>query len=228
MSFIAITKFCKVCQDAGKTESKYKSHFTRETKDRNSTVICPTLLAQECRYCFKHGHTVKYCPSLKQKTNTNITKKPATKEGKQNKTNTNTNKFAYLDWGSDEEEEDKPVTNQKQNQNVNTVKVENTVKVVKTEEEFPCLTRTRTINKNYGQPSLLNYAAALTAPPLVAAEELEEEEEEEEEPIVIQKRVKEIIVSKPAPWAKQTSSQQRTLNWADMDSDTEEEDNSAW
>jgi hypothetical protein len=225
----SITKFCKVCQDAGKPETEYKSHFTRETKDKNSTVICPTLLAQECRYCFKNGHTVKYCPSLKQKTNTNITKKPViSTEGKKPKTNINTNKFAYLDWGSDDDEEDKPVTNQ----NHSTIKqIEKTVKVVKTTkeaEEFPCLMGTRPMGSR-SQPSLLNYAAALTAHPLALVKpEDEEEEEEEEEPIIIQKRVKEIILSKPAPWAKQTSSQQKTLNWADMDSDTEEEDNSAW
>ena len=54
-------KFCKVCQDAGKPESLFTSHFPRETNDRNSRVVCPTLLAQECRNCGKRGHTVKYC-----------------------------------------------------------------------------------------------------------------------------------------------------------------------
>ena len=54
-------KFCKVCQDAGKPESLFTSHFPRETNDRNSRVVCPTLLAQECRNCGKRGHTIKYC-----------------------------------------------------------------------------------------------------------------------------------------------------------------------
>ena len=59
-------KYCKVCLDAGKPESEYRSHFTRESADPNSKVICPTLLALECRYCFKKGHTVKYCDVLKR------------------------------------------------------------------------------------------------------------------------------------------------------------------
>ena len=62
-----VKKFCKVCQDSGKSEEVYRSHFTRETPDPNSKVICPTLLALECRYCYKNGHTVKYCPCLKEK-----------------------------------------------------------------------------------------------------------------------------------------------------------------
>ena len=59
-------KYCKVCLDAGKPESEYRSHFTRESSDPNSKVVCPTLLALECRYCFKKGHTVKYCDVLKR------------------------------------------------------------------------------------------------------------------------------------------------------------------
>jgi len=59
-------KFCKICQDAGKTELEYTSHYARETPDPKSKVVCPTLLAQDCRYCFKKGHTVKYCPTIKQ------------------------------------------------------------------------------------------------------------------------------------------------------------------
>ena len=58
--------FCKVCADAGKTDT---AHFPRKTPDPNSEVVCPTLLALECRYCFKNGHTVKYCLVLKERKN---------------------------------------------------------------------------------------------------------------------------------------------------------------
>lgn len=59
---------CKVCQDAGKPESEYTSHWVRTLPDRNgnTTVTCPTLLSNECRYCFKLGHTAKFCPVLAQ------------------------------------------------------------------------------------------------------------------------------------------------------------------
>jgi hypothetical protein len=56
--------FCKVCADAGKSDT---AHFPRKTADPNSEVVCPTLLALECRYCFKNGHTVKYCTVLKER-----------------------------------------------------------------------------------------------------------------------------------------------------------------
>jgi len=58
--------FCKVCQDAGKSEREYTSHYTRSSPDKNSAVVCPTLLSMECRYCFKTGHTVKYCRVLEE------------------------------------------------------------------------------------------------------------------------------------------------------------------
>jgi len=53
--------FCKVCQDAGKTDKEYTSHNVR---DRSGKTTCPTLLALECRNCYKKGHTVKYCKLL--------------------------------------------------------------------------------------------------------------------------------------------------------------------
>jgi len=59
-----VQKYCKVCQDAGKPESVYRGHNTRETRDPKSKVTCPTLLALNCRYCHENGHTVKYCPVL--------------------------------------------------------------------------------------------------------------------------------------------------------------------
>jgi len=53
--------FCKVCFDAKKPQSVYESHYV---KDREGKVTCVTLLEQECRYCYKTGHTVKFCPAV--------------------------------------------------------------------------------------------------------------------------------------------------------------------
>ena len=54
--------FCKVCKDAGKTETEYTSHYV---KDKTGKITCPTLLNQACKYCKQTGHTVKFCNSLK-------------------------------------------------------------------------------------------------------------------------------------------------------------------
>lgn len=63
MSRTAFVKkpYCKVCQDAGKPESDYTSHWV---KDLSGNTTCPTLLSTECRYCFKMGHTAKFCSVL--------------------------------------------------------------------------------------------------------------------------------------------------------------------
>ena len=53
--------YCKVCHDAGKPESEYTSHWV---KDLTGKTTCPTLLNTECRYCFKLGHTAKFCENL--------------------------------------------------------------------------------------------------------------------------------------------------------------------
>ena len=71
--------FCKVCYDTGKPESVYTSHWVRTLPSLNSNgvknsnggnggkITCPTLLATECRYCLKIGHTVKFCPIIEQR-----------------------------------------------------------------------------------------------------------------------------------------------------------------
>jgi hypothetical protein len=56
--------FCKVCHDAGKSEKEYTSHFVKSEPGPNGKVVCPTLLAQECRFCFQGGHTAGYCPVI--------------------------------------------------------------------------------------------------------------------------------------------------------------------
>ena len=96
--------FCKVCADAGKNDT---AHFVRSSPDPKSQVLCPTLLALECRYCSQTGHTVKYCALLKknnkdnereQRRVFNTTPAPITTTTTQK----NNNKFALLD---DDDEE---------------------------------------------------------------------------------------------------------------------------
>jgi len=111
----APTKYCKVCHDLGKSESEYRSHFTRETRDPNSKILCPSLLAMECRYCFKKGHTVKYCPTIKKNeketkyrnNNNKIQQQPLTKTNNNNNNNNNrNNKFAQFESDSEDEEQE--------------------------------------------------------------------------------------------------------------------------
>jgi hypothetical protein len=61
-----VKKFCKVCQDAGKPESMYTSHFVRDRPGPDGKVVCPTLLSQNCKGCGKSGHTYKYCKAVIQ------------------------------------------------------------------------------------------------------------------------------------------------------------------
>jgi len=113
MTVKVVKPFCKVCHDAGKPESEYTSHFVRSDTGPNSKVICPTLLAQECRYCCKIGHTVKFCPILidQKKTDTKTAKKCEFLEAQVNKPITKKHKkkqnaFEVLDFESDTEKED--------------------------------------------------------------------------------------------------------------------------
>lgn len=75
------TKFCKVCYDTGKSKDEYTSHFIRETPDKNSKVVCPSLLSLSCQYCKGKGHTPRYCPILEEKQHSQELKmkKPNTK-----------------------------------------------------------------------------------------------------------------------------------------------------
>ena len=66
-NFNARKPFCAHCQNTGEPESVYTSHWPRSLPDRTgkSNVTCPKLLNTECAYCYKYGHTRKFCPVLK-------------------------------------------------------------------------------------------------------------------------------------------------------------------
>ena len=93
--------FCKVCQDAGKSEAEYTSHNVREPRGTQ----CPTLLAQECRNCYRRGHTIKYCPLTKTQT---VTTKVVTKVETKvvTKIQVPKNVFMLLDSDSEDEKEE--------------------------------------------------------------------------------------------------------------------------
>ena len=61
-----VKPFCKVCFDAGKSETEYTSHFVKSEPGIRGKVVCPTLLNQACTYCYETGHTVKFCKVLAQ------------------------------------------------------------------------------------------------------------------------------------------------------------------
>jgi Nanos RNA binding domain len=132
--------FCKVCLDAGKPESVYTSHFVKASKDENAAIVCPTLLSQECRYCKKNGHTVKYCKVLEKdnKRKERQTKiqsqiKPKPVESKKENKNKNKNVYMALCESDDEEiktQRQRPIpqvyetkSNTNTNTNTNTVTV---------------------------------------------------------------------------------------------------------
>ena len=107
-STASLKKYCKVCHDAGKTETEYTSHFIREDRDPLSKVVCPTLLSLDCRYCSKKGHTVKYCKILEKdkiaetRQSKSITN---TKSKSQEKYKQPNNMFSNLESDSEDEQE---------------------------------------------------------------------------------------------------------------------------
>ena len=82
--------FCKVCYDTGKSEEIYTSHYVRDEPGIFGSVVCPTLLNTECRYCRKKGHTISKCPIL-QKNSKNRNTRLKAKYSQSNSKNTSSN-----------------------------------------------------------------------------------------------------------------------------------------
>lgn len=194
-------KFCKVCKDAGKPESEYTSHFTRETSDPSSKVVCPTLLSQQCRYCLNKGHTVKYCKVLKKQQAQSQTQwKPLIVcEVAQKKT---TNKFANLDSDDEEDKEEAPI-----------------------KDEFPAFPALKTVVLN--NKIVKSYAAVLSTVPKPIEPKpvtIDLTIDLGSKKTIEQKALKE---TKAAPWATTTTTTTTKIptrmNWAMMESEDEED-----
>jgi hypothetical protein len=59
--------FCKFCKDSGKTQQEFTSHYPKDKPGKGGKVVCPTILANNCRYCHEKGHAKSHCPVLKAK-----------------------------------------------------------------------------------------------------------------------------------------------------------------
>jgi len=197
---------CKVCKDAGKPESEFSTHFP---KDREGKVICPTLLALQCRFCHKPGHTVSHCPTLAAKNKAEEKAKRAAAFANRNEnikpkiTNKSKCKFAF-DILSDDEE-----TNEE----------ETIVEVAKQVfEEFPALVQT----KQKETACEISYAS-------MAAKTVEEFENEQFEKKIRENSLKNFVFSQAQAQAqaateKKALKRPSVLNWAMEESDSDDED----
>lgn len=152
---VAPKPFCKVCHDAGKSEKDYTSHFVKSEPGTTGKVVCPTLLAQECRFCFEYGHTSGYCPVIA--TNKKAEKKAlrlsGQKEAFNKKATTNqvvskkksVNVFSELDAFSSDSEPEKKVSKKVSKLGIVTTKkqefkkCENPSSGATKKEDFPAL-----------------------------------------------------------------------------------------
>lgn len=219
------TPYCKVCHDAGKPESDYTNHWVKSLPDKsgNSTIICPTLLDTQCRYCFKLGHTTKFCPVLEQqnkkKEKENRRAQSAVNEQKtlQVKIPSKSSTFAILDLGSDSEEEEKEVKVREEypslvESRIHSVELTGWAAIaakpkVEKPTVFGCLL-------NISKPQLVRQPVTnLTDTPVVQVQSVPQAKNE--------------VVANSAPWAKKNVVVKKS--WADYsESESEEEQEQEW
>jgi hypothetical protein len=196
---VAQKPFCKVCHDAGKSESEYTSHFVRSDLGPKGKVVCPTLLSLECRYCFEKGHTVSFCAVLKKQKNADkktvarIEFAESSVQSPLKAPKKATNSFGALDQDSDEEVSKKAK------------------KQTKAKEEFPvlCGVVKKADNQTSGAISYAAKAAKALDMPV-----LSRQTHYKEKPVVVKEKKR---------WADWTDSEDD-----EDDEDDEEEVESAW
>ena len=204
--------YCAHCFNLGKDESVFRSHFIIESPDPSSKIVCPELLATQCPYCFKTGHTTSRCPIIlaqdKSAKKEESRQKFLAEQEEKAKKATKTQKvkggnsiFAALMEDSDIEEE-KPVVKVSKNNNI--------ARII---EDFPALIASKKVVPSATQA---NSYAAMTS---------KSKSEYENEQYLKSKLVKATIPPMPKLIREQTVDipESRTGFWADYDSAEEDE-----
>ena len=197
--------FCKVCHDAGKPESVYTSHCvkTYNIKTGKTDTTCPTLMALECRYCWKLGHTVKFCPVLEENKKMDVERArdrarheyQARQEQQQAAVQAqNKPKNAFAAFAEEQEEEEREVQELQAKQELQ-VKQE-----LQAKEDFPALMGNTRVAQNSNAKS---YSCVASTP----ADERRLE-------MSRQQRVQQ---------AAQVEAQKKAVSWADEDDSEDEE-----
>lgn len=214
-----VNTYCKVCHDAGKMETEYRSHSIR---DRNSNLICPTLLSLECRFCYKNGHTIKYCPSNKsrdryeRKVESRVQYKNEQKTKEENSSSKianlsrQSNKFAYLCYDSDDDDK-----KQKKNKKEEFPQISVTIVKKTTNSQIP-MSYTTIISKT--QEQVLDAEKAhrnKIYQAKVDADQRRKESEEREKQRKVESTTIPIPISISIPHKKPVFSQ---ISWADAES----------
>lgn len=223
---------CKVCQDAGKSEKEYSSHYVRSMPDRTgkTVITCPTLLATECRFCFEVGHTTKFClviaKNKKEEAKRNYNANKMAEEEK-NKPKTiaakKITKFSALDMGSSEDEEEPPRHHQANNTKpIAKAKTQTQTQNIQQEqkEEFPALLSSKAAPTSTVAAGPMTTTSGWAS---IAAKTPEQYESEKYEQELLERSIKRQNPT-PAPVKKVVfTAPSQKKNWADYSSDEEEE-----
>ena len=214
--------YCAHCFNLKKPESEYRSHFLRASPDPKSAVVCPELLATNCRYCLKNGHTVGACPILaerkrdeereaKQIEREARLKQQSIEQKKQSDVKKQQSKgsFAALFDSSDDEEE----MTLKVSSKVSKKPISLPSKIETFEEKFPALpTKSAPVA---AAPKLMNYAG-------MAAKSKSEYEDEQFLKAKMTKRVEMPVLTRSARVDEPKLEAAVTDFWAGWDSDEDE------
>jgi len=158
-----VKKFCGVCQKAGLSEKEYTSHFTKSTPGPQGIVICPTILNNECSFCYQFGHFKSACPALaqrekQQKRSEMQEKRVQSKESVQKQASSiSRGGFSVLD---DSDDDEKPIGVKRSFSQAN--KPEAKAKVASKVDEWPSL-----CSKPVSKPSVVDkpsFATVISAP----------------------------------------------------------------
>lgn len=210
--------YCKVCHDAGKMEAEYTSHWVKTKPGPDGVVVCPTLLAQECRYCHEMGHTPSCCKKLerdnkaraKEEHERERAKRTALHEAARAAETKKKNfgqvaKFSggFAALGGDSDSEESPRAPRP-----------------RPVEEFPALcSASRSLLLDSATPAAGSYASMATKSKVQFELEQTQKENERLRAELAAKKSMTYVVAAPRPYVPASR-----MNWADMDSDSSDDE----